>query len=77
MIRGHLPADHPLDVVEIDHTPLNVYVIDDLSFLPLGRPWLTAIKDRYSKVILGCAPCKGGAFPVGESPTRRNCSSRK
>ena len=53
MIRGHLPADHPLDLLEIDHTPLNIYVIDDLSFLPLGRPWLTAIKDRYSKVILG------------------------
>lgn len=22
-------------------------------------------------VSFGCAPCKGGAFPVGESPTRR------
>jgi len=53
MIRGHLPADHPLDVAEIDHTPLNIYVIDDLSFLPLGRPWLTAIKDRKSGVLLG------------------------
>lgn len=53
MIKGHLPADHPLDAVEIDHTPLNLYVVDDLSFLPLGRPWVTAIKDRYSKVLLG------------------------
>jgi len=53
MIKGHLPADHPLDVVEIDHTPLNLYVIDDLSFLPLGRPWATAIKDRFSGVLLG------------------------
>ncbi len=53
MIKGHLPAEHPLDVVEIDHTPLNLYVIDDLSFLPLGRPWATAIKDRFSGVLLG------------------------
>ena len=53
MIKGHLPADHPLDAVEIDHTPLNLYVIDDLSFLPLGRPWATAVKDRYSGVLLG------------------------
>lgn len=53
MIKGHLPADHPLDAVEIDHTPLNLYVIDDLSFLPLGRPWATAIKDRFSGVLLG------------------------
>jgi len=53
MIKGHLPADYPLDVVEIDHTPLNLFVLDDKSFLPLGRPWLTAIKDRYSGVLLG------------------------
>lgn len=53
MIRGHLPSEHALDVVEIDHTPMNLFVIDDRAFLPLGRPWLTAIKDRYSGVLLG------------------------
>lgn len=53
MIKGHLPADYPLDAVEIDHTPMNLYVIDDLAYLPLGRPWLTAIKDRFSGVLLG------------------------
>lgn len=53
MAKGHLPAEHPLDVVEIDHTPMNLYVIDDQALLPLGRPWLTAIKDRYSGVLLG------------------------
>lgn len=53
MAKGHLPADHPLDAVEIDHTPMNLYVIDDHALLPLGRPWLTVIKDRYSGVLLG------------------------
>lgn len=53
MVKRHLPADHPLDVVEIDHTPMNLYVIDDQALLPLGRPWLTAIKDRYSGILLG------------------------
>lgn len=53
MIKGHLPSEYPLDMVEIDHTPMNLYVIDDLAYLPLGRPWLTAIKDRYSGVLLG------------------------
>lgn len=53
MIQGHMPAEYPLDVVEIDHTPMNLYVIDDRSYLPLGRPWLTAIKDRKSGVLLG------------------------
>lgn len=53
MVKGHLWAENPLDVVEIDHTPMNLFVIDDHAFLPLGRPWLTAIKDRYSGVLLG------------------------
>jgi len=53
MAKGHLPAEHPLDVVEIDHTPMNLYAIDDHALLPLGRPWLTVIKDRYSGVLLG------------------------
>lgn len=51
--KGALPSEYPLDVVEIDHTPMNLFVIDDLSFLPLGRPTMTAIKDRYSGVLLG------------------------
>lgn len=53
MIKGHLPSEHILDVAEIDHTPLNLYVIDDAALLPLGRPWLTALKDRNSGMILG------------------------
>lgn len=53
MVKGHMPADFPLDVVEIDHSPMNLYVVDDFSFLPLGRPWLTALKDRKSGVLLG------------------------
>lgn len=53
MIKGHLPASYPLDAVEIDHSPMNLFVLDDLAYLPLGRPWLTAIKDRFSKILLG------------------------
>jgi putative transposase len=53
MAKGHLPAEHPLDAVEIDHSPLNLHVIDDLSFLPLGRPWVTVIKDRKTGILLG------------------------
>lgn len=53
MINGHLPAEYPLDAVEIDHTPINLFAIDDIAYLPLGRPWLTAIKDRFSKILLG------------------------
>jgi|GEM_PF-1037393 len=53
MISGHLPADRPLDYVEIDHAKLRLWVVDDDLLLPLGRPWVTAIRDRYSGMLLG------------------------
>ena len=38
---------------EIDHTRLDVFVIDPLSEKAYARPWLTAILDRYSRSIVG------------------------
>lgn len=38
---------------EVDHTLLDVFVIDPLSRKAYARPWLTAIIDRYSRCIVG------------------------
>lgn len=46
-----------LERVEIDHTPLDLLVIDKVTQLPLGRPWLTLAIDRYSRMILGFYIC--------------------
>lgn len=53
MAKGVLPADYALQYAEIDHTQLNWWVIDDALMLPLGLPWLTVIRDRFTKVVLG------------------------
>lgn len=53
MIKGHMPSRHPLDYVEIDHAQLSFWVVDDHQCLPLGRPWITAIKDRRTANLLG------------------------
>ena len=45
-------ATRPLEVVEIDHTRLNNYAVDPKLRILLGRPWLTAAIDRYSRVPL-------------------------
>lgn len=42
-----------LERVEIDHTPLDLIVVDKATWLPLGRPWLTLAIDRYSRMIMG------------------------
>ncbi len=48
-----LVADAPLERAEIDHTPLDLIVIDDKTFMPLGRPWLTVCIDTRTRVVLG------------------------
>ncbi|WP_102412626.1 Mu transposase C-terminal domain-containing protein [Vibrio cyclitrophicus] len=45
----------PMEYVEIDHTPVPVILIDDELDIPLGRPYLTMLYDRFSKCIVGCS----------------------
>lgn len=53
MVLGTQTAHRLLERVEIDHTPLDVLVFCDRSKLPLGKPWLTAALDKYSRMIIG------------------------
>ena len=46
--------------VEIDHTPLDLFVIDDRTWLPLGRPTLTIVLDHFSRMVLGYYLSFGG-----------------
>jgi putative transposase len=43
----------PLEVVQIDHTLVDVVVVDELERLPLGRPWLTLAIDVASRMVIG------------------------
>jgi len=53
-ILGNFPgADFPLAVVQIDHTPMDVIVVDEVYRLPIGRPYLTLAVDVYSKMVVG------------------------
>ncbi len=42
-----------LERVEIDHSPLDLFVIDERTMLPLGRPTVTIALDRYSRMPVG------------------------
>ncbi|MBL0121599.1 MAG: DDE-type integrase/transposase/recombinase [Betaproteobacteria bacterium] len=41
-----------LERVEIDHTLLDLFVVDSRSGIILGRPWLTIVIDAHSRAIL-------------------------
>ncbi len=52
-VRGHSNTESPLQRAEMDHTILDLFVVDDKTSLPLGRPYVTACIDDYSRCILG------------------------
>ncbi len=60
-INKKAPAvSHILERVEVDHTPLDLFLVCDQTFLPLGRPTLTVFLDRYSRMPLGYYLSFGG-----------------
>ncbi|MCK9490710.1 MAG: DDE-type integrase/transposase/recombinase [Sulfurimonas sp.] len=52
-VPGSFNADYPLQLIEIDHTPVDLIVVDDETRKPIGRPWLTIAIDIYSRMIVG------------------------
>jgi putative transposase len=51
---GKFPgADYPLSVIQIDHTPIDLIVVDDRYRKPIGRLWLTLAIDVHSRMIVG------------------------
>lgn len=53
-VAGAFPgADHPLAVVQVDHTPADIILVDEVHRKPVGRPWLTLAIDVYSRMVVG------------------------
>ncbi|MGI4738442.1 MAG: Mu transposase C-terminal domain-containing protein [Janthinobacterium lividum] len=53
-IKGETPgADFPLALVQIDHTLVDLILVDEQYRKPLARPHLTVALDVHSRMILG------------------------
>ncbi len=50
---GELRASRPLEIVQIDHTKADVFVVDEETRLPIGRPWLSLAVDVCSRMVTG------------------------
>jgi transposase InsO family protein len=46
-------AEFPLAIVQIDHTPLGIILVDETARMPIGRPWLTLAIDVFSRMVTG------------------------
>lgn len=52
-IQGSLEAEKPLDIVQIDHTKVDLMLVDDVTRASIGRPWLTLVMDIHTRMVLG------------------------
>lgn len=53
-VPGRFPnADFPLSVVQIDHTPVDIILVDDVYRKPIGRPWITLAMDTDTRMVTG------------------------
>ena len=54
MAGGIFPdANFPLDVIQIDHTPLDIIIVDDVHREPIGKPYLSLAIDVFSRMVMG------------------------
>jgi len=50
---GRYVASGPLEIVQIDHTQVDVIVVEEESGEPCGRPWLTLAMDVFTRMVTG------------------------
>ena len=46
-------ARAPLDIIQIDHTKIDIIIVDQVSRQEIGRPFLTVAIDGFSRCIVG------------------------
>lgn len=53
-IKGEFPdGNYPLEVIQIDHTRVDIELVDSKHREVIGRPWITLAIDVYSRMIAG------------------------
>lgn len=52
-VKGSFNANFPLEIVQIDHTPLDIIIVDEILRKSIGRPYLTLAMDIFSRMIFG------------------------
>ena len=50
---GDYRASRPLEIVQIDHTKVDAFVVDEETREPVGRPWLTLALDVFTRMVTG------------------------
>jgi putative transposase len=46
-------TERPLQIVQIDHTKVDIMLVDDITRTCIGRPWLTLVLDVHTRTVAG------------------------
>lgn len=68
--EGAFPdGKYPFDAIQIDHTKLDIMLVDEVHRKPIGRPYITLAMDVCSRLIYGfCLSLdRPGFFAVGQA----------
>jgi putative transposase len=52
-VVGTLATERPLQIVQIDHTKVDLFVVEEVTRQVLGRPWLTLAIDVHTRMVAG------------------------
>lgn len=53
-LRGSMPGIDRLHAIwQIDHTKVDVILVDENDRIPIGRPWITLAMDVFSRMVVG------------------------
>ena len=52
-VPGEYRASRPLEIMQIDHTKVDLIVVDEQTREPLGRPWITIAMDVFTRMVTG------------------------
>jgi putative transposase len=75
-VLGSLKTAWPLDVLQMDHTPVDLIVVDEAARKPIGRPWLALAlaMDVDTRMVAGflmsldppCATSESHSWLIGD-----------
>jgi putative transposase len=52
-VPGEYRTSRPLEIVQIDHTKVDIVVVDEQTREPIGRPWITLAMYLFSRMVTG------------------------
>lgn len=54
LVKGHFPGnDYPYAVIQIDHTKLDIILVDEVDRISIGRPYITLAIETFSRMVAG------------------------